>query len=198
MQAMAFLFLIVLAVSAIYGSSSRAREIWPSLQVCVKNQIPLLDDGISSADVIATGATLKCREVLAQNCKCDGERLQDALAVVKTETIPYVLEYRASKRALPEQGWWTTQGDIASCEPLPAGGYPLVAVEQLQSQGENPLVHTERDSAGHITVLITVAWRHDVEAGRHVASQFYFFSDYGTCQKRLQALIAAGLLKAPR
>jgi hypothetical protein len=99
--------------------------------------------------------------------------------------------------AYAEQGWWTTQGDIASCEPLPAGGGPLVAVEQLQSQGENPRVHTERDSAGHITVLITVAWRPDVEAGRHVASQFYFFSDYGTCQERLQALIDAGLLKAP-
>ena len=88
----------IAVIGAICGSSSQAVGMWPSVEACVRSQIALLDDGISSADVIAAGVALKCREVLAQSCRCDGERLGNAVAVIKTETLPYVLEYRASKR----------------------------------------------------------------------------------------------------
>jgi hypothetical protein len=62
----------------------------PALMICVYSVLPTLDDGISSADVIAQGVTRFCLNALCRKMDCP----PDAATALPPFLLPEVLQYR--------------------------------------------------------------------------------------------------------
>jgi hypothetical protein len=74
------------------------QQMRPSIQACVNAEVPLLDDGISSADVIAGAVAEECRSVMERECaQCSVSVVDAAVKLVKSRAVVDVLKYRASK-----------------------------------------------------------------------------------------------------
>lgn len=91
--------ILIVGLTFLAYSQATADE---SFLACTQNSLPQLDDGVSSADVVARGVVEECSKFL-ESAQCSPECLLRAKQIVTDEIIPNVLKYRSSKRAADDE-----------------------------------------------------------------------------------------------
>ena len=96
---MRVLLFLAIAIFSAHPEGACADETFRN---CLSQEIAILDDGISSADVIAAGVVRECMEQHPAKDCTDETCLTAEANFLKVRVLPEVLKYRAAKRASPK------------------------------------------------------------------------------------------------